>query len=407
MSITFFSSSSSYRQFSNKEFCWSFLIIAAQNQRQSAADKAPSASRHIALIITALGPGGAERVMTSMANHWIREGHYVSILTYEQPAADSYYDLDQRIKVIRLDLEDYPSSTMQGIWQTGRRILALRRALRELHPNIAIAFLTRVNIATVLAATGQRVPVIVSERNHPDRQHLNWFWRWLRDRTYRKAASIVCQTDGARACYPPSLQEGAKVIANPLRPIRRAKAPLAKRELVAVGRLTKQKGFDLLLRAFADITDDHPSWTLTIWGEGTERPKLEFLCKKLGLADNVRLPGVTAGHGDWVDQAGLFVLSSRYEGLPNVLLEAMAAGLPVVAFDCPLGPADLIDHGQNGILVPPEDVPTLAKSLAALMSDETERARLARNAEGITKNYQLETIMAKWSRLLDETDPRK
>lgn len=345
--------------------------------------------------------------MTAMANHWIAEGHRVSILTYEQPAVSSYYDLDKRIKVVRLDLEECRNSTMQGIWQTGRRVLALRQALRELCPDFAIAFLTRVNIATLLAAIGQRVPVIVSERNHPNRQHLNWFWRWLRDRTYGQAAAIVCQTVGARSCYPSSLQKGAVVIANPLRTIRKAEAPSTKRELVAVGRLTRQKGFDLLLRAFADIADDYPSWTLTIWGEGTERSNLENLCKELGLADKVRLPGVTAGHGDWVDQAGLFVLSSRYEGLPNVLLEAMAAGLPVVAYDCPLGPSELIDDGENGILVPPEDVSALASSLAALMANEALRERLARNAEGIAENYQLETIMAKWSDLLDATDSRK
>lgn len=358
-------------------------------------------TRHIAMVITALGPGGAERVMTAMANHWADQGHKISILTYEKPNADSYYDLDDRIHIGRLDLDGNLGFTGFGIWQTVRRVLALRRCFGELRPDVAIAFLTRVNIATLLAAAGRGFPVIVSERNHPDRQHLNWFWRWLRSRTYRWATKIVCQTNGAKAFYPSRLQESTTVIANPLRPIREAEAPSTKRGLVAVGRLTPQKGFDLLIEAFARIADNFPSWTLTIWGEGTERLKLEELCATLGIEGRVRLPGVTTSHGDWVDQAGLFVLSSRYEGLPNVLIEAMAAGLPVVAFDCPLGPAEMITHGKNGILVPPEDVTALAQSLTELMADEHERARLAGNACKIAEAYRVDTIMAKWSQLLD------
>jgi len=361
----------------------------------------PVVSRRIALVITALGAGGAERVITSMANDWTAAGHRVRIITYETPNARSFYALDPRIEVHRLDLAGEQRSTLRGLIRTARRVLALRRCLQTQQPDAVITFLTRVNIATLLAAIGLDLPVIISERNHPDRQGLNRIWRWLRNRTYHRAATIVCQTDAAKRCYPPGLQAQAVVIANPLRPITVASPPSERCHLVAVGRLTKQKGFDLLLLAMATLAPTFPAWTLTIWGEGEDRLALERLRDDLGLAGRVRLPGVTTGHGRWIDDAGLFVLSSRYEGLPNVLLEAMAAGLPVVAFDCPLGPGDIITHGENGLLVPPEDVDALATSLALLMADTDKRARLGTNAEAIADDYRPDAIMAKWSALLD------
>ncbi|NJO38812.1 MAG: glycosyltransferase family 4 protein [Rhizobiales bacterium] len=131
---------------------------------------------------------------------------------------------------------------------------------------------------------------------------------------------------------------------------------------------------------------------------------MEALARELGLDGRVRLPGVTEKHGAWIGMAGLFVLSSRHEGMPNVLLEAMAAGLPVVAFDCPFGPGEMIDHGENGLLVPPEDVAALSRSLAVLMASDDERMRLGRNAESTAECYRLETIMRQWSNLLDTVD---
>ncbi len=381
-------------------------VVSTSRDTTSSSVTYPMGQHHIALIITALGPGGAERVMTAMANHWVANGHQVSFITYEPPEAKSYYELDARIRVLRIDLPAERRSMLHGLIRTGRLVLALRRRLKVLNPDVAIAFLTRVNIVTLMAAVGQDLPIIISERNHPDRQYMNRIWRWLRDQTYRYAATIVYQTEGAMRCYPPELQENATVIANPLPSIKAAVNPAKKQELIAVGRLTGQKGFDLLLRAFAKIAGGHPDWTLTIFGEGEKRSSLESLRNDLDLVGRARLPGASEGHGAWVENAGLFVLSSRYEGMPNVLLEAMAAGLPVVAFDCPLGPGEIITHGENGILVPPEDVDALAESLAALMADEETRARLARNAKGIADDYQLDTIMAKWSNLLKADDGR-
>lgn len=381
------------------------MLAAAEHERDGAAfdiDRPRLAGlEHVALVITALGAGGAERVMVTMANHWCAAGIRVSLITYEALDARSYYPLDERIEVIRLGLADGGGLLRKGPLLLARRIAALRRTFLALHPDVAIAFLSKVNIATLLAARGSDMPVIVSERNHPDRQGLGAVWRWLRDRTYRSADMIVFQTEAARQGYPDHLQARAAVIANPVRRIAPSKQPEARHQLTAVGRLTPQKGFDLLLQAFAKIASDFPDWRLVIWGEGPDREALERARARLGLEAGVSLPGLTEDAGGWIERTGIFVLSSRYEGMPNVLLEAMTAGLPVVAFDCPAGPAELLEDGRTGLLVPPEDVDALSAALASLMADRPRRQALAAGAAEATLDYQIDPIMAKWAEAID------
>ncbi len=166
--------------------------------------------------------------------------------------------------------------------------------------------------------------------------------------------------------------------------------------LGAVGRLTRQKGFDLLIEAFARIATRHPEWKLVIWGEGDDRKSLEALRDALDLRDRVELPGVTQRPGLWVETADVFVLSSRYEGWGIVLLEAMAAGLPVVSFACEWGPSDMVKHGEDGILVPSNNVDALAEALSRMLGDGELRSRLAANAEASAKRYLPERILSQW-----------
>jgi glycosyltransferase involved in cell wall biosynthesis len=170
--------------------------------------------------------------------------------------------------------------------------------------------------------------------------------------------------------------------------------------LVAMGRLGPEKGFDLLIAAFARLAATHPEWSLTILGEGRERARLEALVESLGMTGRVSLPGRAADPLPHLAIAHVFALSSRREGFPNALLEAMAAGLPPVAFDCRSGPAEIITDGVNGLLVPDGDVDALAASLRRLMESPAERQRLGANARGVADVLSPDRILLAWDALV-------
>ena len=354
----------------------------------------------IALIISALSAGGAERVIATLANCWAARGWRVTLITFEPPGTTPYYEVDPRVTLRQLGIASVGSPLWRAIRQNLRRIRALRQTLRAADPDLAISFLAKINVLTVLASRGLDFPVVVSERNNPERQRFRGIWSWLRQRLYGAAYCVVTPSRGVLESFSGAIRERGRVIPNPVDLAPAACAPRGSGRLVAVGRLVHQKGFDLLLQAFAKIAPEHPEWTLTIWGEGEQRPALETLSADLGLAGRVRLPGLTERPGQWVAAADVFVLSSRYESFGNVITEAMAAGLPIVAFDCPWGPGDILRDGEDGLLVPPEDVDALAAALGRLLLDADLRARLGAAAAHNVRRFAREGILAQWDALV-------
>jgi glycosyltransferase involved in cell wall biosynthesis len=231
-------------------------------------------------------------------------------------------------------------------------------------------------------------------------------WEQLRHWTYPFANRIIVQTQGARSYFLPRLQTRVEIIPNPVLRFPHNKdlleGSLGARSLIAVGRLGREKGFDLLLQAFANLKDAYPEWTLTILGEGALRKELEALGKQLGLSNRLHFLGQVKNPYDYLQQADIFILPSRFEGFPNALCEAMACGLPVIATDCPSGPSEIVRHGIDGILVPNEDVNALTIALERLMSDDRERQRLATRASEVTERFGVEKIMGMWEKLLAE-----
>jgi glycosyltransferase involved in cell wall biosynthesis len=356
----------------------------------------------IALVISALSTGGAERVIVTLANCWAARGWRVTLITFEPAGTTPYYAVDPRVALCQLGIASAGSPLWRAIRQNLRRIRALRHALRAAAPDLAISFLAKINVLTVLASRGLGFPIVVSERNNPKRQRFRGSWSWLRQRLYGTAHCVVAPSRGVLESFSGKIRERGRVIPNPVDLAPAARAQRGSGRLVAVGRLVHQKGFDLLLRAFARIAPEHPDWTLTIWGEGEERAALEALSTELGLAPRVRLPGVTERPGQWVEAADVFVLSSRYESFGNVITEAMAAGLPVVAFDCAWGPGDILRDGEDGLLVPPEDVDALAAAVRRLILDADLRARLGAAAALNVRRFARAAILAQWDALVAE-----
>ena len=300
-------------------------------------------------------------------------------------------------------------SPVPGVFRIFKRLGLLRACLKQLSPDIVISFNDVTNVMTLLALVGTRLPVIVGERNDPCQHPLKQPWRMLRCWTYRRAASVVCQTRSALNFFPELIRYRGKVIPNPVQKTdpQSKKCLLrstgsSKRILLAMGRLSAQKGFDLLIDAFAGLAAKHSDWILEIWGAGSELEDLKRRVLAAGLSERIQLSGFTANPVETMRRADIFVLSSRYEGFPNVLCEAMSGGLPVVSFDCPSGPAEIIRHDIDGILVPPANIEALSNALDQLMSNETERLRLAAHAVEISERFSMEKVMGWWADLVME-----
>jgi glycosyltransferase involved in cell wall biosynthesis len=184
------------------------------------------------------------------------------------------------------------------------------------------------------------------------------------------------------------------------------KADPSAKTILAAGRVTPQKGFDMLLKAFAQVAPDHPDWTLRILGRGEWLAELERLVAEHGIGGSVVFDGPSEDLGGEMSRASIYALSSRFEGFPLVLIEAMSKGMAVVAFDCPTGPADVIDDHRNGLLVPPKDVDAYAAALREMMDDEDLRRRCGEAAVESAKEYEMERIGPSWDALLEQLGAR-
>ncbi len=361
--------------------------------------------RKLTLVIHALNTGGAERVMAAMANHWAEQDVDVTLITLDAVETDHFY-LRPEIRRVGLALMRDSKYPWQAIWNNVARILRLRRAIRDAGARQVVSFTDKMNVLTLLASVGCSWDVVIAERNDPRGQKMGFGWELLRRWTYRRCSALVVQTE-AVARYSRRLvgKKPLHVIPNAIEP-HEPPTPAGPAEthshkrIVAMGRLAAQKGFDLLIKAFALLADEHPDWNLQIFGDGGDRSRLARLAESLQLADRVDLCGWIDRPDTYLHQADLFVLSSRYEGFPNALLEAMACGLPVVSFDCDSGPGEIVRHEVDGLLVPAEDVDALAAAMDRLMADEAERARLAENAVDVIRRFSCDVFFERWGHVL-------
>ncbi|MEH1829420.1 MAG: glycosyltransferase family 4 protein [Nostoc sp.] len=361
----------------------------------------------LTLVIHSLFSGGAERVMSTMANYWAAKGWEITLLAMCGNEVTPFYTLDSKVTYIPLGIAINSANKIIGVWNNLWRIKIMKDAITRSNPDIIISFMDTTNIIVLMATRGLSIPVVVSERIEPSRSPLGRVWKKLRKLTYSYADKIVVQSNSAFSYFLDTLKiNTCIIIPNPVllppKVQNISDKVVGNYSLMAMGRFEIQKGFDILLKAFAKIKDTYPKWKLIILGDGSLRFELESLRDELGLSNQVYLPGKTNNPYEFLREANIFVMSSRYEGFPNALCEAMACGLPVISTDCPSGPREIIRDGVDGILVPSENVYALATAMERLMSNEQERQHLAANASDVTQRFSLEKVMGMWEKLIEE-----
>ena len=356
------------------------------------------------LATGSLTAGGAERVCSEMANWWCGQGRHVAVMTTENAYPD-HYSLARGVRRITFDWQ-LPRTRLHIPWQHVKNKLTVRRAVLEFSPGAVISFMDTNNVRTLIALAGTGVPVIACERTDPRHHDIGLYWSFMRRVTYPLCSALVVQTEAVAASWARRVVPARKVAVIPnfvrTMPETEETGPLHDEPVIlTVGRLGREKGHDLLIRAFAALGEVRTGWRLVILGEGKERKNLERLASSLGIQDSVLMPGVVPEPAHWLYKAPIFVLPSRYEGFPNALLEAMAAGCAVIAADCPSGPAEIVKNDHNGILVPTEDVPALCAAMKRLILAKDLRDHLGRNAAHVSSTFSQHTIMQAWDSLVD------
>lgn len=345
--------------------------------------------------------GGAEKIVAMLARHRAEKGDRVTVAGMLMPVAGSYFSYPPNVRLISFET----GSSRFGRSKHFRRLAWLHDLFRREKPDLVISMLTKINVLTLLASMGTGARVIVSERNNPHKQ-ASALLRNAQTLLMRRTNDIVMQTERARMALPAHCRARARVIMNACPPIAVDRQPQqAGCRIVAVGRLDPQKGYDLLLEAFAKLKPIPEGVTLTIFGEGPSRAALEAQRDALGLAGAVTLPGRSAGPADWLARTDLLVVSSRFEGYINTITEATITGIPVVAFDCDYGPQEQILPNRNGVLVPPEDVVSLAHEMRKLALSPERRNALSCCAEQARWMHDPSRILGEWDALIDGSVP--
>ena len=359
----------------------------------------------ITVFIGGLSGGGAERVACNLANALTAAGHTVEMLTMSD--AEDSYPLDGRVTRAHLLKASERKNTVYNTWLRMRR---LRRYLKDHKDVDAYVVMLPVTITMMtLVRRATKAKIILSERNDPE--NYSDLIKRLMKYSCKRADGVVFQTDVVKAWYEPCLKKTeGRVISNAINPafIRPAYEGEREKVIVGAGRFNTQKNFPLLIRAFARIAEKFPEYKLVIYGQGGLLESYQSLAEELSLGDRVEFPGYVPDMPERLERAGMFVLSSDFEGMPNALMEAMASGLPCVSTDCGGGGARfLIRNGENGLLVPMGDESALAAAMETVLCDGELAATLGNNARALQTALAPETIYGAWESFIKEIAEEK
>ncbi len=344
----------------------------------------------ILFFIHSLGGGGAERVASILLNHFCeKHDTYVAILTQK----DESYPIDSRVNVI----DNIVKCKIKG----AHRILKYRniyRTIKEVNPDIILSFLVEMNGDTIITNLLTRKKIIVSERNST--QHNKTFKKVIcRKLLYPFADKVVYVSQ--EECSKSKIKNKTYIY-NPKNFDSFNDYKQRSKTIIAIGSQHKwhQKGFDLLINAWAKIESHHPDWKLEILGRICKSP-IKSQIEKLGIAKRVEFLGSSTDVASVLKQKSIYVLSSRYEGFPNSLLEAMSQGCACIAFNCYTGPKEIITDGVSGILVEDGNVADLSEKMNLLMNNSELREKLSSGAVKESLRFDRNTIFSQWDELIE------
>ena len=347
----------------------------------------------IAFYINAIHEGGAERVMVNLASNFANEGDDVILITSFKDSWEYPYST----KIKRYILEEnktFRSKIKRNIF----RILELRKILKVELPDCIVSFMAEPNYRAIIASYGLKTKTIISVRNDPNKEYPGKIGKFLGKKLLPLADGCVFQTSEAQRWFPKKLQDKSKIIFNAVKEdFFEINRQIIKNTIVTCGRLEEQKNHKLLINAFELVLKTHPDAKLMIYGEGKLRNDLSRLIKRKGMEKNVLLCGNSDNIPEVLSKAEIFVLSSDYEGMPNALMEALAAGIPCISTDCPCGgPSMLIHQNENGILIPVGNIQELSLKICYLLENEGYRETIGSNARSSAKQYKPQIIFQEW-----------
>ncbi|MEM9586377.1 MAG: glycosyltransferase family 4 protein [Planctomycetota bacterium] len=365
-----------------------------------------TAFMEIVCVIHSLNGGGAERVMAQLASRLSGRGHRITLVTLDRADGDRHR-VDDKVQRVALDVMF--DGDRGKARQLLRRVSKLRRAIKDLRPDVVLSFCDRTNVLTLASLVGTRIPVVVSERSDPSQQIMPVSWERLRRWLYPKAKRVIALTKSAAEYLQPLCSSRPAVIGSGIElddeTIEHAETSRsfadANRLILGIGRLEPEKGFDRLIDAFATHTRHGRArgWKLRILGEGSCRDTLEQRINELDLTSQVELPGWVQPVTSELARATMFVLPSHYEGFPSALLEAMACGVPSIATDCESGPRALIDSPQKGLLAA-NTVAGIEEAIGRLIDDPDQRRALGVAATEVRQRFAIERMVDQYESVL-------
>lgn len=347
--------------------------------------------KRIVFFIGTLMEGGAERVISILSGYLAAHEYEVEILMYYDRGI--FYQIDSRVKIVSVERE------VQG------NLISKIRWLRKhfsANADIVISFLCTLNMVAITSLVGTGRPVIVADRNDPSKTPEKAVLRKARNILYMFSSKVVVQTTHNYEYFSAGIKKKAVVIPNPVKMgdlVGIALRTEKKKRIVSIGRLIPQKNQKLLIAAFNEVAKVYPGYTLTIYGEGESRGELENYIKELGIGSIVDLPGSKKNVHELMADASLFVLPSLYEGMPNVLIEAMCLGLPCISTKVS-GADDLIQNNENGLIVKNNDQDDMVRGIVELLSNEALRNSFGEQAVKVSEKLTPETIASEWESVI-------